>query len=145
MTIAKSHLACAVTLCLLSTFLLQPVLAGTPAKREELTKELAKVRSDIEAAQESISAQSKVLWKTQHDLEFTDPAIVKLREEIADLEKELITKRQALNLKLSLIPEMKSIDAQRRDLFVNLQTLKETEKAIVNEITALDNADGISK
>ena len=146
MTIARRHLACAVAFCfLLSTFPLYSANSGTPTKREQLTKELAKVRSDIEAAQKSISAQSKALWKTQHDLEYNDPSIMKLREEITDLEKELIGKRQELNLKLSLVPEMKTIDSKRRDLFSNLESLKATEEAIVNEITALDNAESIGK
>ena len=146
MTIARRHLACAVAFCLLlSTCPLYSANEGTPSKREQLTKELAKVRSDIDAAQKSITAQSKVLWKSQHDLEYSDPSLVKLREEITALEKELIGKRQELNLKLSLIPEMKTIDSKRRDLFTNLESLKATEQAIVNEITALDNADSIGK
>jgi septal ring factor EnvC (AmiA/AmiB activator) len=145
MTTARRYLACAVAVFLVSPFLIHPLRAETSPKREQLTKELAKVRSDIEAAQESISAQSKALWKTQHDLEYNDPSISKLREEITELEKVLVTKRQELNLKLSLIPERTSIDLKRRDLFTNLQNLKATEQAIVNEITALDNAAGVGK
>lgn len=108
-------------------------------------QELTKVRTDLTAAQQQITTKAKVLWQKQHDLEYNDPSISKLREEVVSLEKELLDKRRALDFKLSLVPEMKAIEKDRRQLFEQLETLRQEEVALQNELVALENAGALSE
>ena len=111
----------------------------------ELTNELGQVRSKIEKAQQDVAEQSKVIWQAQHDLEYSDPSLAKLRQEIDDLQKQMIQKRQELNLRIALLPGSKDLEAKRRALFENLQNLQATEQAILNEIKALEAGGGNAK
>lgn len=115
--------------------------AGDSASRmEQLNQDLARVRSDLVSTESNLLVQTKTLWQQQHDLEYQDPEAVKIREDIKALESQLIEKRRLLAVRLSLMPAMKDVEKQRRDLFANLQSLKDEEQAILREISALQNA-----
>lgn len=113
---------------------LQPI-----PRRQQLENELAKVRGDLAAAQTNLDAQTKALWRQQHDTEYGDASITDLRKEIADLERQLVAKRKELNDRIEINPALKKVEEQRVALFRNIEDLKQNEKAIQNELRALEN------
>jgi hypothetical protein len=116
-----------------------------PAVRlDQLNLDLSRVRSELVNAQSNLTAQTKVLWAQQHDLEFQDPEAVRIREDIKNLEAQLLEKRRLLAVRLSLIPAMRDVEKARRSLFAELQNLKDQEQAILREISALQNVSQVN-
>lgn len=111
-----------------------------PPDREKLVRELQTVRSDLEGAQRGLVTNNKELWKKRHDVEYQDAEIVALRDQIVALEKQLIDLRKQLETRVALKPEIKKIEAQRKELFKNIQAMRDQEAVIQREIGALDNA-----
>lgn len=105
-------------------------------KMARLDAELAKVRSDLTAAQDDLGKQSQEILRQQNEIEYGDPDTRKLKEEVVALEKQLIEKRKELQLRMKLNPKLKELDSKRTDLFRNLESLRATEQAIVNELKA---------
>jgi chromosome segregation ATPase len=114
-------------------------------RKKQLDDDLARIRAELTSAQQQIAEKSKSLWQQQHDLEYGDPEMAKLREEIVAIEKQLVDKRQQLNTRLSLKPEMKEIEKQRRALFQNIEKLRQEEQAVMNELRALEFAGELPK
>jgi chromosome segregation ATPase len=114
-----------------------------PADREALVRELTAVQSALALSQTNLVANQKDLWQKQHDLEYGDPEIVSLRKEITALEKQLIQKRKDLQVRLSLKPELKKLEAARKSMFKDIQQLRDQEAAIQREIRVLDNAPAL--
>ena len=119
--------------------------ADAPKTRETLQKELQNLRQQIEEARTNLTAQGKALWNQQHDIEYSDPECVKLREEIKTLEAQIIDKRQQLDARLKTKEPIKAIENQRKQLVENLRTLLEKETLILNEITILDSPEARKK
>ena len=74
------------------------------------------------------------MWNKQHDLEYQNKECVELREQIVELEKELMGKRKQLDERLEQIPEIKKLNTRRKELFLKIEELKQTEQMILNEI-----------
>ena len=110
-----------------------------PKTRESLRKELQNLRQEIEEARTNLTAQGKALWSQQHDIEYSDPECVKLREESKALEAQIIEKRRQLDALLKTKEPIRAIENQRKQLVENLRALLERETLILNEITALDS------
>ncbi len=106
-------------------------------KVARLDAELVKVRSDLSAAQTSLGEQSQEILRQQNEIEYSDPDTKKLKDEVVVLEKQLIEKRKELQLRMKLNPKLKELDAKRTELFRNLESLRATEQAIVNELKAV--------
>lgn len=105
---------------------------------DSLRKELVSVRAELDTAEREMENRNKTLLDRQHQLEYQDPETVALREEIVGLERQLIAKRQQLQTRLALKPEIKDVESERKDLFQTLQRLRDTEAAIQREIAALE-------
>jgi len=121
----------AVTCCLV-----WPTRAETPPVRsvEQLQMELSDVRSSITNVEQQISISAQKILRQKHDLEYQDPDFKKLHDEIVVLEKQLLEKKNQMDAKLALVPDVKRTDAERRELFKKLSDLREQETLIQNEI-----------
>ncbi len=108
-----------------------------PDKLAGLQQELVRVQKELAEAQARLSEDSKALWNTQHKLEYNDPESAKLREEIKALEKQMHEKRRELSARMSQVPEMKDIRKARTELFKKIETLRDDERLLQNEIKAL--------
>jgi septal ring factor EnvC (AmiA/AmiB activator) len=128
-----------------SIFIPCSVLAADAPNKESLQKELQNLRQQIEEARTNLTAQGKALWSQQHDLEYSDPECVKLREEGKALEAQLIEKRRQLDARLKTMEPIRAIENQRKQLVENLRALLEKETLILNEITALDSPEARKK
>lgn len=119
------------------------VVCSISAKEAEksLADELAEVRATIAAKQEALADRTKELWRQQHDLEYSDPVASRLREEIKEMEKEILAKRRELDERLRTLPEWREINKKRTALFHEVQELKEQEQLILNEIAAAEYKD----
>jgi hypothetical protein len=119
--------------------------AGDAPKTEEsLRAELQLVRQQIEESRTNLTAQGKILWKQQHDLEYADPECAQLRDEIKALESQVIEKRNQLNARLKSKEPIRAIDDQRKAMVESLRALLDKEKLILNELAAAEN-QGASK
>lgn len=126
-------------------FIVGGALCGVPAQGTKaaptlpsLQKELADTRARIDALQGSMAERAKELREQQHAIEYGNPEIMALREEMLALERQLLEKRKNLQVQIALQPEIKKVEEQRRQLFQELQKLRSTEAAIQREITALE-------
>lgn len=108
---------------------------------ETLQKELVSIRADIDAAQKALTEHNKALRQKQHDIEYQDPAIVALRQELIALEKQVLEKRAALDVRIALVSALKDLERERREAFQSLQQLRNTEAAIQREITAAEHRE----
>lgn len=116
-----------------------PPAAG---KAGELQKELTDVRAALAEARENLTKQTKDLWQQQHDAEYNDPDCSRLRQEINALEKQVMDKRRELAAHLATLKTVKDLEAQRVELFRNVQELESRERLILNEIQALGSPGG---
>lgn len=107
-----------------------------PPSAAMLRSELTKIRAEIESAQKGVDDAMKRLRERQRRIEYEDPEIVAVREELLELERQVLRKREELNAKLALVPEIKRIEEERRDYFHRLRQLRETEAAIQRELAA---------
>ncbi len=107
-----------------------------PIATERLQSELKQVRAEIEAAQKGLDDKMKQLRERQHQAEYQDPEVVAIREQLLELERQVIRKREELNARLALVPEIKRIEEERRAFFQKLSELRETEAAIQRELAA---------
>lgn len=114
-----------------------------PAAREKLVRELSDVQAALVAALASMTTNNAALLEQQHAIEFNDPDLQALRGEMIALEKELVEKRKQLEVRMSLHPEMKVLEQQRRALFRNVQELRDREAAIQRELAAAENAEAL--
>jgi len=96
--------------------------------------ELSDVRSSITNVEQQISISAQKILRQKHDLEYQDPDFKKLHDEIVVLEKQLLEKKNQMDAKLALVPDVKRTDAERRELFKKLSDLREQETLIQNEI-----------
>jgi chromosome segregation ATPase len=103
---------------------------------DALRAELEKVRAEIETAQRGLERKMEELRERQHRLEYEHPEIVAVREELLELERRALQKREEIKAKLALIPEIRRIEEERRDYFRKLSELRETEAAIRRELAA---------
>ena len=108
----------------------EPAREAPPA----LDVQLEKVRAELADSHKELAVQVKGLWKKQHDLEYKNKECVELREQIVKLEKELIAQRQQLDERLEQIPEIKELNSRRKELFLKIEELKQTEQLILNEM-----------
>ena len=108
----------------------EPVKPAPPV----LEVQLEDVRTKLAEAHKDLAVQVKELWKKQHDLEYKNEECVELRGQIVKLEKELIAKRQQLDERLEQIPEIKDLNSRRKQLFLRIEELKQTEQLILNEM-----------
>lgn len=107
-----------------------------PITTEALQSELKQVRAEIEAAQNSLNDKMKQLRERQQQVEYQDPEIVAIREQLLDLERQVMRKREELNARLAVVPDIKRIEEERRAFFQKLSELRETEAAIQRELAA---------
>jgi predicted nucleic acid-binding Zn-ribbon protein len=108
---------------------------------EALRTELEKVLAEIATAQRDLNGKMEELRERQHRLEYEHPEIVSLREELLALERQALQKREEIRAKLSLIPEIRRIEEERRDYFRKLSELRETEAAIRRELAAREREE----
>ncbi len=116
--------------------------AAATRTREELDADLAKARTELSTLQASLTKQSQALLQKQHDVEYADPDLTQLREELVKLEKQVVEKRKQLNERISIHPEISKLEKERRALFQSLENARANEAAIENEIKALENSAG---
>lgn len=107
-----------------------------PIATERLQSELKVVRAEIEAVQKDLDEKIKQLRERQHQAEYQDPDVVALREQLLELERQVVRKREELNSRLARVPEIKRIEEERRAYFQKLRELRETEAAIQRELAA---------
>lgn len=107
----------------------------TTSRVEQLTTELESVRQQIKDFHTQVAEIEQERWRQQHDLEYQDPEAVSLRERIVELEKELLELRRQLNARLATIEGVRDLQRDRKKMFEKLQTLKQTEEAILRELT----------
>lgn len=119
-------------------FAVSAIATDAAEQMDKLAAELEQVRSDLTKAQEDLSGRNKAIWDRQHELEYNDPVISKLREEIKALEAQMVQKRQELSMRISLVPAMKDLEKDRQALFKNLKELREREQAILRELSSLE-------
>lgn len=82
----------------------------------------ASVTNDaLKAALRDVQEISSQMVRLTHDLQYADPALKALREEIGKLELEVSAKRKALEQKMAQFPEMVKLEKARREAFDRLQ------------------------
>lgn len=119
-----------------------PARAGdVPRTADTLRAELQAVHQQIAEARTNLAAQGKALWQKQHDLEYSDPDCAQLRDEIKNLEGQLLAKRNQLDALLKTKAPIAEIEAERKRLVENLAALQQQEQLIQNEILALGGTD----
>ena len=69
----------------------------------------------------ALTAKVKELWQKQHDLEYADPEIARIRKDMVELERQLVEKRKDLAQQLARKPEIKKLEQERLDLVRQLQ------------------------
>lgn len=126
--------------CLVVTTQAMAAEGDSARPRSTVEQELADVQGQLSALQNSLTEQSRALVQKKHDLEYGDPEIVRIREELVALEKQVLEKRKELNRRSSLHPAIQKIEQERRELFQNLERLRAEEKALQNELKAMDYA-----
>lgn len=81
-------------------------------------------------ANAELLAKVKELAQKQHDLEYSDPELSRTRQQIVDLEKQLIEKRRELALQLERKPEVKKLQEER------LELVRKMQQAVVAPVAA---------
>ncbi len=117
----------------------------TNSRLEVLNADLEKVRDQLASATRDLRSSVEALWRQQHDVEYSDPEIKKIHDEITVLEKQMLQKREFLNARRALLPEIKKLEDQRKELYTRLDNLQAQEKQILNEIKTEQNTGGVEK
>lgn len=114
-----------------------------PPDHETLVRELAEVQASISSALAAMTTNNAALLEQRHAIEYNDPDLIALRDEMIALEKQLVEKRKQVEARLSLRPELKALEAQRKAMFQNVQELRDREAAIKRELAAAENAEAL--
>lgn len=111
-----------------------------PPDHETLVRELAGVQASISAALAAMTTNNAALLEQRHAIEYNDPDLKALRDEMIALEKQLVEKRKQLEARMSLNPDVKALEAQRKAMFQGLQEMRDREAAIQRELVAAEHA-----
>lgn len=103
---------------------------------DQLKAEWSRVRGEITALEGNLNQLMQNLHERRHRLEYDDPEIAKIREELVKLERQVLKKREELQARVYLSPEIKKIEEERRQIFQKLRGLREVESAIRRELAA---------
>ncbi len=114
--------------------------ADPVAARVRLSRELEAVQLRVGEAQKGLQGAMESLADEQRKLEYKDEEIARLYAEIKELEKQLVSRREALEARKALRPGVKEIEARRRGFFKELESLRAQEAAIRRELSLLDRA-----
>ena len=71
--------------------------------------------------QQALTTKVKELWQRQHDLEYSDPEIARVRKDIVELERQLVARRKDLADRLARKPEIQQLEQERLALIRQLQ------------------------
>jgi Skp family chaperone for outer membrane proteins len=71
--------------------------------------------------QQALTLKVKELWQRQHDLEYSDPEIARVRKDIVELERQLVARRKDLADRLARKPEIQQLEQERLTLIRQLQ------------------------
>ena len=71
--------------------------------------------------QQALNLKVKELWQRQHDLEYADPEIARVRKDIVELERQLVARRKDLAERLARKPEIQQLEQERLALIRQLQ------------------------
>ena len=71
--------------------------------------------------QQALTLKVKELWQRQHDLEYSDPEIARVRKDIVELERQLVARRKDLADRLARKPEIQQLEQERLALIRQLQ------------------------
>ncbi len=82
----------------------------------------------------ALAAKVRELWRKQHELEYADPELARLRKEIAEHERRMVQLRQELAQKLADKPEIQELERQRKDLVRQMQQASATSPATGGDV-----------
>ena len=122
-------------------FMLVAVEGADEEKIAELNAKLDGINKEKLAVQKEIDAANKAFFKFQHDVVYTNDALKALYKKIKEIEKTLVEKRNELNTITQQLPELRKIKKDREEVYRKLRHLKERERLVRNEISALKMAD----
>ncbi|MCS6771489.1 MAG: hypothetical protein NZ740_05625 [Kiritimatiellae bacterium] len=114
--------------------------AGASIATEQLRQELEQIRSEIEATERGMNQKMAEIRERRHQIEFGDPEIAALRQELVELERQVLRKREELEARIAANKALKALEDERRAVFQKLKELRETEAAIRRELAARENS-----
>jgi chromosome segregation ATPase len=112
--------------------------ASKPAESRmgELQRKLQETRDGVELAVKDADKENKAFYRFEHDICYTNSAILPLYREIRELETRLAEQRKKLSEKMMTLPEMKRIQKRREAAFKKVSALKDQELSILKAIEA---------
>ena len=105
---------------------------------QELKAELRNLEEDIEAAHKTATEAEAALLRTRHRATYQDAAAKKLQQEIAELQKKLHDRRQALAARLKAVPAVQQEERRRKQAFERLRALRKQAETLRREIRSAE-------
>ncbi|OGV63944.1 MAG: hypothetical protein A2283_03440 [Lentisphaerae bacterium RIFOXYA12_FULL_48_11] len=109
-------------------------VSAQPGVSGDLNADLSKLREDIAKAGKDADRADAALRKYEHDVVYTSPQAVKLYEDIKKLEKQMVTKRKALQEMLNSTPEFHEKNKAYLVAYGKLDSLRREEQILLKKI-----------
>jgi len=100
----------------------------------DLNASLDKLRTDIEKADKAARRADAMLRQYEHDIVYTNKEVSKLYADIKKLEKEMVTKRKALQEMMNSTPESHEKNKTYIEAYGKLDSLRRDEQVLLKKI-----------